>query len=83
MCCSIRQGCVASCAGHDVPFVNNYGVWKDEFRELGLESTLDMSWDDASCYFGEGQQVRVGRGYGRRVTPASPFRDSGGPGHPL
>ena len=52
-------------AGHDVPFVNNYGVWKDEFRELGLESTLDVSWDDATCFFGEGQQVRVGRGYGR------------------
>lgn len=52
-------------AGHDVPFVNNYGVWKDEFRELGLESTLDVSWEDATCWFGEGQQVRVGRGYGR------------------
>jgi hypothetical protein len=51
--------------GHDVPFVNNYGVWKDEFRDLGLESTLDHSWDDAMCYFGEGKEVRVGRGYGR------------------
>lgn len=48
-----------------MPFVNNYGVWKDEFRELGLESTLDVSWDDAMCYFGETKEVRVGRGYGR------------------
>ncbi len=48
-----------------MPFVNNYGVWKDEFRELGLESTLDVSWDDAMCYFGEDREVRVGRGYGR------------------
>ena len=48
-----------------MPFVNNYGVWKDEFRELGLESTLDVTWDDAMCYFGEDREVRVGRGYGR------------------
>ena len=25
----------------DAPFVNNYGVWRDEFRDLGLEDTLD------------------------------------------
>jgi hypothetical protein len=55
----------SSHAGPDGPFVNNYGVWKDEFRELGLESTLDVSWDDAMCYFGEDKEVRVGRGYGR------------------
>ena len=55
----------AAHAGHDVPFVNNYGVWKDEFRELGLESTLDVCWDDAMCYFGEDKEIRVGRGYGR------------------
>ena len=48
-----------------MPFVNNYGVWKDEFRELGLERTLDVTWDDAMCYFGEDREVRVGRGYGR------------------
>ena len=57
-----------------MPFVNNYGVWKDEFRELGLESTLDVSWDDAMCYFGEDQEVRVGRGYGRHAHLCSlPF----------
>ncbi len=53
------------CAGNDVPFVNNYGVWKDEFKDLGLEGTLDREWEDAMCYFGEGREVRVGRGYGR------------------
>ena len=57
-----------------MPFVNNYGVWKDEFRELGLEGTLDASWEDASCYFGEGQQVRVGRGYGRHAPRLQPSR---------
>ena len=51
-----------------MPFVNNYGVWKDEFRELGLESTLDVCWDDAMCYFGEDKEIRVGRGYGRCIS---------------
>lgn len=40
-----------------MPFVNNYGVWEDEFRELGLAHTLNTTWKDALCYFGEGQEV--------------------------
>lgn len=53
------------CAGHDRPFVNNYGVWTDEFRELGLEHTLEGSWQDALCYFGDGPEVRIQRSYSR------------------
>lgn len=45
--------------------MNNYGVWEDEFTALGLQDTLDRTWDDAACWFGEGQEVRVGRRYGR------------------
>lgn len=52
-------------AGRDAPFVNNYGVWEDEFTALGLHDTLDCTWDDAACWFGEGQEVKVGRRYGR------------------
>ncbi|KAF5830519.1 lycopene cyclase protein-domain-containing protein [Dunaliella salina] len=51
--------------GHDSPLVNNYGVWIDEARVLGLEHTLDKSWEDAVCYFEEGRKVNLGRGYGR------------------
>lgn len=51
--------------GHDTPFVNNYGVWVDEFEALGLGGTLDHRWADAACWFGEGNEVRVGRPYGR------------------
>lgn len=51
--------------GHDAPFVNNYGVWVDEFKQLGLENTLDTVWNDAICYFKEGKEVKVGRAYGR------------------
>jgi lycopene epsilon-cyclase len=45
--------------------VNNYGVWLDEFRALGLEHTLERQWDSAMCYFGEGKPMHLPRGYGR------------------
>ena len=44
-------------SGRDAPFVNNYGVWEDEFTELGLAHTLENTWPDAVCYFGEGREV--------------------------
>lgn len=51
----------ACSTGRDQPFVNNYGVWTDEYTDLGLGDTLNAKWEDAVCYFGEGQEVRVGR----------------------
>lgn len=33
----------------------------DEARGLGLEHTLDKSWDDAVCYFEEGRKVGAWR----------------------
>lgn len=59
------RGCKVILVGHDVPFVNNYGVWEDEFVELGLEHTLDKVWKQSSCYFKEGQETKIGRAYGR------------------
>ena len=59
------RGVDVTMIGHDVPFVNNYGVWVDEFESLGLQDTLDKVWPDALCYFDEGKEVRVGRPYGR------------------
>ena len=49
-------------AGHDAPFTNNYGVWLDEFQDMGLEHCLETSWTDAVCYFGEAAPVRVSPG---------------------
>eukprot|EP00877_Chromochloris_zofingiensis_P005408 jgi/Chrzof1/14869/Cz09g18310.t1_LCYE[v5.2] len=60
-----QRGLKVGLIGPDVPFVNNYGVWVDEFKQLGLEHTLECQWPDAVCYFGEGNQVNVGRAYGR------------------
>lgn len=54
--------------GLDVPIVNNYGVWIDEYRALGMEHTLECTFPDAVCYFGEGNeasaQPRPGLGLG-------------------
>eukprot|EP00197_Chlamydomonas_leiostraca_P003236 CAMPEP_0202871926 /NCGR_PEP_ID=MMETSP1391-20130828/20025_1 /ASSEMBLY_ACC=CAM_ASM_000867 /TAXON_ID=1034604 /ORGANISM="Chlamydomonas leiostraca, Strain SAG 11-49" /LENGTH=562 /DNA_ID=CAMNT_0049552851 /DNA_START=119 /DNA_END=1807 /DNA_ORIENTATION=- len=60
-----KRGLKTVVIGLDMPLVNNYGVWLDEYRALGLEHTLECSWDNAVCYFGEGKAKRLGRGYGR------------------
>lgn len=60
-----RRGLQVNVLGLDVPIVNNYGVWIDEYRALGMEHTLECTFPDAVCYFGEGNEVRVGRAYGR------------------
>lgn len=53
--------------GPDKPFVNNYGVWVDEFKAVGMDHTLELTFPDAQCWFGEGHKVG-GRGgvWGRR-----------------
>lgn len=38
-----RLGLRVALVGRDAPFVNNYGVWLDEFKDLGLEDTLEAS----------------------------------------
>ena len=43
--------------GEDVPFVNNYGVWVDEFESIGMAEALERIWPEAVCYFGEEQEV--------------------------
>lgn len=60
-----KRGVNVVLVGLDAPFVNNYGVWRDEFAEVGLEGTLDHVWDDAVCFFREATEVRVPRAYGR------------------
>nr|WJE87833.1 lycopene epsilon-cyclase [Chlorella sorokiniana] len=59
------QGLSVALVSMESKFVNNYGVWLDEFQDLGLTHTLDAVWDDAVCYFKEQELVRVGRPYGR------------------
>eukprot|EP00271_Cylindrocystis_brebissonii_P003481 TRINITY_DN1447_c0_g1_i2.p1 TRINITY_DN1447_c0_g1~~TRINITY_DN1447_c0_g1_i2.p1 ORF type:complete len:660 (-),score=76.37 TRINITY_DN1447_c0_g1_i2:471-2450(-) len=63
---SAKQGLIVGLIGPDVPFVNNYGVWFDEFKELGLAHTIEGQWRDAALYLNETDKpVMVGRPYGR------------------
>jgi lycopene cyclase-like protein len=52
----------------DAPFVNNYGVWLDEFQALGLESALGNVYRDALYWVDEAspnEGLPIGRAYGR------------------
>eukprot|EP00955_Chlamydomonas_euryale_P102005 365387-Chlamydomonas_euryale.AAC.12 len=37
-------------------WVNNYGVWLDEFQEFGLEDCLHMVWPKAQVWLDEGEE---------------------------
>eukprot|EP01024_Parvocaulis_polyphysoides_P036436 TRINITY_DN32399_c0_g4_i1.p1 TRINITY_DN32399_c0_g4~~TRINITY_DN32399_c0_g4_i1.p1 ORF type:complete len:583 (+),score=89.72 TRINITY_DN32399_c0_g4_i1:197-1750(+) len=58
------QGLSVTIVSPDVPFTNNYGVWYDEFKAIGLEHTLDTTWKDTKCFFGD-QELDLGRAYSR------------------
>ena len=47
-----ERGLSVGLVGPDTPFVNNYGVWMDEFEALGLEGTVERAYADAACFFG-------------------------------
>eukprot|EP00216_Chloropicon_sp_CCMP2111_P006022 CAMPEP_0198235352 /NCGR_PEP_ID=MMETSP1446-20131203/1261_1 /TAXON_ID=1461542 ORGANISM="Unidentified sp, Strain CCMP2111" /NCGR_SAMPLE_ID=MMETSP1446 /ASSEMBLY_ACC=CAM_ASM_001112 /LENGTH=562 /DNA_ID=CAMNT_0043916489 /DNA_START=190 /DNA_END=1878 /DNA_ORIENTATION=+ len=62
-----ERGLSVGLVGPDTPFVNTYGVWEDEFVELGLGDCLELVFEDAVCHFGDSEKgcVRVGRKYAR------------------
>ena len=43
-----KRGLKTGLVGPDGPLVNTYGVWQDEFVELGLAHTLDKVWKTSS-----------------------------------
>ncbi|CAK9144148.1 unnamed protein product [Ilex paraguariensis] len=62
---SAKLGLNVGLIGPDLPFTNNYGVWEDEFKDLGLERCIEHVWPDTIVYIDEGDLVRLGRAYGR------------------
>ena len=44
---------------------NNYGVWVDEFQDLGLEDCLDKTWPMTRIYIDEHKTKYLDRPYGR------------------
>jgi lycopene epsilon-cyclase len=46
-----ERGLSVCLVGPESKFTNNYGVWVDEFRALGMAHLLDHTWDESLCYF--------------------------------
>eukprot|EP00238_Polyblepharides_amylifera_P000318 CAMPEP_0196574134 /NCGR_PEP_ID=MMETSP1081-20130531/3894_1 /TAXON_ID=36882 /ORGANISM="Pyramimonas amylifera, Strain CCMP720" /LENGTH=1023 /DNA_ID=CAMNT_0041892055 /DNA_START=361 /DNA_END=3429 /DNA_ORIENTATION=+ len=62
------QGLSVGLIAPDTPFTNNYGVWMDEFEELGLEDCIVGAYDDVLLWTEENSPAGgydLGRRYGR------------------
>lgn len=50
------------------PWSNNYGVWVDEFEDLGLEDCLHKTWPMASLYLSDEKVKYLDRPYAQVLT---------------
>ena len=67
-----KRGLDVGLVAPDTPFVNNYGVWLDEFDELGLRDCLLHEYDDALVWFNDSdpaEGIGLGRPYGQVCRP--------------
>ncbi|ONK76563.1 uncharacterized protein A4U43_C03F29620 [Asparagus officinalis] len=62
---SAKKGLNVGLIGPDLPFTNNYGVWEDEFKDLGLEGCIEHVWQDTIVYLDSNDPILIGRAYGR------------------
>ncbi|KAF5748462.1 lycopene epsilon cyclase chloroplastic [Tripterygium wilfordii] len=62
---SAKLGLRVGLIGPDLPFTNNYGVWEDEFKDLGLASCIEHVWRDTIVYLDDNDPILIGRAYGR------------------
>ncbi|XP_010483194.1 PREDICTED: lycopene epsilon cyclase, chloroplastic-like [Camelina sativa] len=62
---SAKLGLKVGLIGPDLPFTNNYGVWEDEFNDLGLQKCIEHVWRDTLVYLDDDNPITIGRAYGR------------------
>ncbi|XP_062091073.1 lycopene epsilon cyclase, chloroplastic [Humulus lupulus] len=62
---SAKFGLNVGLIGPDLPFTNNYGVWEDEFKDLGLAGCIEHVWPDTIVYLDNNDPILIGRAYGR------------------
>ncbi|KAI3957078.1 hypothetical protein MKW92_043097 [Papaver armeniacum] len=53
-----KLGLQVGLIGPDRPFTNNYGVWEDEFQDLGLEGCIEHVWKDTIVYLDSDKPIR-------------------------
>lgn len=53
------------------PWINNYGVWVDEFEAMGLDDCFDVVWDSAVVHLDSGERGKrkLSRPYARVDRP--------------
>ncbi|CAL6390590.1 unnamed protein product [Bathycoccus prasinos] len=59
-----KKGLSVGVVAPDAPFVNNYGVWLDEFKAIGLEHTLLHKYEDTLVWYDD-SDPESGRSLGR------------------
>ncbi|CAA7402945.1 unnamed protein product [Spirodela intermedia] len=62
---SAKRGLNVGLIGPDLPFTNNYGVWEDEFKDLGLQGCIEHVWRDTVVHLDDNDPILIGRAYGR------------------
>nr|WPR11960.1 lycopene epsilon cyclase [Crocus sativus] len=62
---SAKKGLTVGLIGPDLPFTNNYGVWEDEFKDLGLQGCIEHVWEDTIVYLDRSDPILIGRAYGK------------------
>uniref|UniRef100_A0A1J3FTY1 Lycopene epsilon cyclase, chloroplastic n=1 Tax=Noccaea caerulescens TaxID=107243 RepID=A0A1J3FTY1_NOCCA len=62
---SAKLGLKVGLIGPDLPFTNNYGVWEDEFNDLGLQKCIEHVWRNTIVYLDDDNPISIGRAYGR------------------
>ncbi|KAE8714101.1 Lycopene epsilon cyclase [Hibiscus syriacus] len=62
---SAKLGLKVGLIGPDLPFSNNYGVWEDEFKDLGFERCVEHVWWETIVYLDDDKPIMIGRAYGR------------------
>ena len=63
-----KKGLSVGVIAPDAPFVNNYGVWLDEFKAIGLEHTLLHKYEDTLVWYDDNDPDSgrsLGRPYGQ------------------
>ncbi|MBA0876171.1 hypothetical protein Goshw_002680, partial [Gossypium schwendimanii] len=62
---SAKLGLNVGLISPDLPFTNNYGLWEDEIKDLGLEKCMEHVWPNTIVYLDDDKPITIGRAYGR------------------
>jgi len=69
----LSVGCIAPAEG--ARWTNNYGMWLDDARSLGVDTALRSVWDDVEVQWPDERPVVLGRAYGLLDNEALAARD--------